>query len=84
MPESSENQSPPKTGRRYALICPCKDEADHAQATIDSLAAQSEPPTLCLFVDDGSTDDTPERVRAYGVRVVRHGERRGCGPAILT
>ena len=59
MPESSENASPPKTGRRYALICPCKDEAEHAQATIDSLAAQSEPPTLCLFVDDGSTDDTP-------------------------
>ncbi|MEL6798189.1 MAG: glycosyltransferase, partial [Planctomycetota bacterium] len=49
----------PNESRRYALICPCRDEADHAQATIDSLAAQTEPPTLCLFVDDGSTDDTP-------------------------
>lgn len=59
MPEESRQPDAPRPGRRYALICPCKDEAEHAQATIDSLAAQSEKPALCLFVDDGSTDDTP-------------------------
>ncbi|HED54005.1 MAG TPA: glycosyltransferase family 2 protein [Phycisphaerales bacterium] len=60
MPSTHPMPESPKPGRRYVLICPCKDEAEHAQATIDSLAAQSELPALCLFVDDGSTDETPE------------------------
>ena len=31
MTPSDDTSSP--TGRRYALICPCRDEAEHAQAT---------------------------------------------------
>ncbi|MGP1271833.1 MAG: glycosyltransferase [Phycisphaerales bacterium] len=62
-----DDHTSPK-GRRYALICPCRDEAEHVQATIDSLAAQTEPPTLCLFVDDGSTDATPAILAAAADR----------------
>ncbi len=90
MSDQTENQSKPTPERRYALICPCKDEAEHAQATIDSLAAQSEKPTLCLFVDDGSTDDTPrilaEAEAKYPWFKVHHrknaGERR-VGPGVI-
>lgn len=77
-------------GRRYALICPCRDEADHAQATIDSLAAQTEPPTLCLFVDDGSTDDTPRilaeaEARYPWFKVLTRKDRgvRAVGPGVI-
>ncbi|MEM9165710.1 MAG: glycosyltransferase family 2 protein [Planctomycetota bacterium] len=78
-PDASENcgRSDSRAGgRRYALICPCRDEAEHVQATIDSLAAQSEPPTLCLFIDDGSTDDTP--------RILAEAENRYPWLAVMT
>ena len=45
---------------RYLLISPCRDEADYLERTIDSVAAQSVPPSKWLIVDDGSTDETPE------------------------
>ena len=45
--------------RRYALVSPCRDEAEYLQITIDTVAAQTVPPTKWLIVDDGSTDDTP-------------------------
>ncbi len=90
MPDDRTQQGNAPKGRRYALICPCKDEAEHAQATINSLAAQTEPPTLCLFVDDGSTDDTPrilaEAENTYPWFKVHHrtntGERR-VGPGVI-
>jgi len=44
---------------RLLLITPARDEAEHLQATIDSVAAQTRPPDLWLIVDDGSTDATP-------------------------
>lgn len=80
----------PRPGRRYALICPCRDEAEHAQATIDSLAAQTELPALCLFVDDGSSDATPSILaRAAAehpwIRVLTRPDRgvRAVGPGVI-
>lgn len=46
--------------RRYAVISPVRDEEEFLQRTIDSVAAQTEPPTRWVIVDDGSTDATPE------------------------
>ena len=51
--------------RRYLLISPCRDEAEFMRQTLDTVIAQSVPPTLWVIVDDGSTDDTPKILAEY-------------------
>ena len=58
--------------------------------TLDSVAAQSIPPTLWIVVDDGSTDGTPEILADYSrrlpfLRVVRRTDRggRSVGPGVI-
>jgi glycosyltransferase involved in cell wall biosynthesis len=58
--------------------------------TLDSVAAQSVPPTLWIVVDDGSTDETPEILADYArrlpfLRVVRRTDRggRSVGPGVI-
>lgn len=55
--------------RRYCLITPCRDEAAYARRTLDSIAAQTVPPSLWVVVDDGSTDDTAAIVDDYAARL---------------
>jgi biofilm PGA synthesis N-glycosyltransferase PgaC len=43
----------------YALISPCRNEADYMRETLDTVVAQSVTPTLWVIVDDGSSDTTP-------------------------
>ncbi len=76
--------------RRYAIISPCRDEAEFLQTTIDAIAAQTTPPTLWLVVDDGSTDATPEILaraaeRLPFLRVLRRQDRgaRAVGPGVV-
>jgi glycosyltransferase involved in cell wall biosynthesis len=56
------------TRRRYVLITPCRDEAQYAQRTLDSVVCQSIPPALWIIVDDGSTDQTPRILAEYAAR----------------
>jgi glycosyltransferase involved in cell wall biosynthesis len=76
--------------RRYLLISPCRDEAQYLRRTLDSVAAQSNPPALWVVVDDGSTDDTPAILEEYArrlpyLRVVRRTDRgrRQVGPGVI-
>jgi biofilm PGA synthesis N-glycosyltransferase PgaC len=76
--------------RRYLLISPCRDEAQYLRRTLDSVAAQSERPTLWVVVDDGSTDATPAILEEYArrlpyLRVVRRVDRgrRAVGPGVI-
>ena len=77
-------------GRRYLLVSPCRDEAEHIRRTLDSVAAQSLPPALWIVVDDGSSDDTPRILEEYArrlpfLRVVRREDRgrRAVGPGVV-
>jgi poly-beta-1,6-N-acetyl-D-glucosamine synthase len=79
-----------KPGRRYLVVSPCRDEAKYMRRTLESVAAQSVPPTLWVIVDDGSTDDTPRILEEYAprlpfLRVVRIGDRgqRAVGPGVV-
>jgi glycosyltransferase involved in cell wall biosynthesis len=78
------------TGRRYALISPCRDEAKYLRRTLDSVARQSVPPSRWVVVDDGSTDETPEILAEYRAKlayltVVRREDRgaRKVGPGVV-
>jgi len=58
--------------------------------TLDSVMAQSTPPTLWVIVDDGSTDETPSILETYRsrlpyLRVVRRTDRgkRSVGPGVI-
>lgn len=67
---------------KYCLITPCRDEADYAERTLQSVTSQSAPPALWVIVDDGSKDRTPEILAEYArkynyIRIVRR-EDRGC------
>lgn len=76
--------------RRYLLISPCRDEAEHVRRTLDSVAAQSVPPKLWIVVDDGSTDGTSQILDAYAaqlpyLRVIHRTDRgrRSVGPGVV-
>ncbi len=70
----------PAPSRRYCLITPCRDEAQYARRTLDSIVEQSIAPALWLIVDDGSKDPTPEILAEYAakypfIRVMRREDR---------
>ena len=76
--------------RRYVVISPCRNEADYLRTTLDSMVAQSEPPTLWVIVDDGSTDATPQILAEYAARhdwiqIVGKPDRghRAVGPGVI-
>jgi glycosyltransferase involved in cell wall biosynthesis len=76
--------------RRYLLVSPCRDEAQYIRRTLDSVAAQTVPPTLWVVVDDGSSDETPAILEEYAkrlpyLRVVRRADRgaRKVGPGVI-
>jgi len=78
------------SNRRYVLVSPCRDEAEHMRRTLDSVMAQSSPPTLWVVVDDGSTDETPAILESYRSRmpylkIVRRANRgkRSVGPGVI-
>ena len=76
--------------RRYCLITPCRDEAQYARRTLESVARQTLPPALWVIVDDGSKDDTPAIVEEYAanlpyihlIRRVDRGQRK-VGPGVI-
>ena len=66
--------------RRYCLITPCRDEAQYARRTLDSVTSQTISPALWLIVDDGSTDQTPAILAEYAakfpyIRILRREDR---------
>lgn len=75
---------------RYVLITPCRDEAQYARQCLDSVLAQTVPPTLWVIVDDGSSDDTPQILNEYAnrvdwIKIVRREDRgrRAVGPGVI-
>jgi len=76
--------------RGYVLISPCRNEAGYMRQTLDSVLAQTTPPSKWIIVDDGSTDATPQILAEYAARhpfieVVTLADRghRQVGPGVV-
>ena len=79
-----------KTGDRYVLISPCRNEAAYMRQTLDTVIAQSIRPAKWVIVDDGSTDETPqilaECARLHDwIKIVTRTDRgrRAVGPGVI-
>jgi len=58
--------------RQLSVVIPAKDAAGTLRRTLECLGAQQGAPEFdVIVVDDGSTDETAEIVRAAGVRLVQ-------------
>jgi glycosyltransferase involved in cell wall biosynthesis len=65
-----------------SVAVPTRGRAAYLEVTLDSLRRQrSETAHELLVVDDGATDATPEVAERFGVRLIRHGERRSLNAA---
>ena len=74
----------------YALISPCRNEADYMRETLDTVVGQTVTPTLWVIVDDGSSDATPAILADYSsrhpwIRIVTRQDRghRAVGPGVI-
>ncbi len=66
---------------KYVLITPAHNEERFIKKTLDSMVTQTWLPERWVIVDDGSTDQTPEIIRAYAkhhpwVELVMQPQRR--------
>lgn len=52
-----------------SVIIPTYNRSDTIEEAVDSLLRQSHPATEVLVVDDGSTDDTADRLARFGDRI---------------
>src|SRR5579862_7126668 len=53
------------TACKYVLITPARNESAFIEKTLNSMIRQTVIPELWVIVNDGSTDDTAEKVRPY-------------------
>jgi glycosyltransferase involved in cell wall biosynthesis len=58
-----------RTGNRYLLITPVKNEERYVRRTLDSVIAQTLKPVQWIIVDDNSDDGTPAILAEYARRV---------------
>ena len=71
-------------GKRVAVVVPAHEEGRLIATTLGGIPGFVD---RIIVVDDGSADDTSERVRSFGdsrVELVVHEQNRGVGAAIVT
>ena len=64
-PIQSPTPTPTPTPSPFSVIVACRDEATRLDGLLDGLANQTLHPQSILFIDDGSTDGTAEKLRTW-------------------
>ncbi|OOZ38740.1 hypothetical protein BOW53_14560 [Solemya pervernicosa gill symbiont] len=67
----------------YAVVIPAYNASRTLEEALESVFSQSVPPAEVVVVDDGSTDDTAARARAFDSRVTVL-EQQNSGPGNAT
>ncbi len=77
--------SGPAARPRAALVVPVWNQWDYTRRFLESFEAGGGEGCRLLVVDNGSTDETPRRLREWkkrlGFEVLRNRSNRGCAPA---
>lgn len=73
-------EGPAPAGAMVSILVPARDESANIAACLDAALAQQGVAIEVVVMDDGSTDGTPEIVRAYAARDPR--VRLVCAPAL--
>jgi glycosyltransferase involved in cell wall biosynthesis len=77
--------APDKKDLSLSVILPVYNEEEAIAETLSSVVRECEGlgiPYEVIVVDDGSSDSTPEKVRNFAVRLIRHPYNIGNGAAI--
>jgi len=79
----------PARGIPLSIIIPARNEAGTIATVLGSILESKYAPLEVLVVDDRSTDDTAGDALAASmgdprVRVIRHGQNKGVGAAVIT
>ncbi|MCC5945679.1 MAG: glycosyltransferase family 2 protein [Bernardetiaceae bacterium] len=67
---------------KYTVVIPAFNEGDVIEKVLEPLKKLEN--LEIIVIDDGSSDDTAEKARAMGVRVISHPVNRGYGAALKT
>jgi glycosyltransferase involved in cell wall biosynthesis len=82
----SPRDATPRRVPRLGIVIPARNEAQRIAAVLDSVPDRIDgvADRLLIVVDDGSSDQTSEVVRAHGALAVRHVVNLGKGAALTT
>lgn len=73
----------PARDSRVSVVIPTYNRAGYLEECLDSMLGQTVAPMEIIVVDDGSTDDTAQRVAKYGERIVYLKKENGGKPNAL-
>ena len=65
----------------YYIVIPAYNESAMISCLIEDVIKYT---TNIIVVDDGSRDDTVEKVQKYPVKLIQHGTNKGKGAALMT